>query len=716
MKRWAIVFVLCSVAGGERPVAALDTTSLIDEVESFLRVPSVVGRELTAATFIRQRLGNLPVRQDALGNLTLTLGSGGPRRLIATRLDEPGYVVGRIQDDGYLRLNPVGRGYRGALWDQFHEGQKAIVCTEKGLVRGAMMVPSSHLRRFRHDTNEPFSLREAFVDVGAASRAEVAELGIEHLDPVTLIKRPVVLKNGAIAGPSSQTKAASVALVHAARRLAASKVEGTVVLAWTVLESLNRKGLEAVVKNQGPFDEAYLFSRNFGFTREGRELVPADLPEPGAGVLAANPLAEGIAGAVKAPHAEPRPGATTGGPDWHNALVGYLGLPSRYQDSPVELVHMRDVRALADTFVEIGGGDVGAAVTVPELPPHPEYIEAGAGHEQAAAVIETLVAEYGVSGAETPVRKQIRSLLPEWAHPEEDDRGDLWVTMGEGAEHIVFVAHMDEVGFRVETILEDGRLELRARGGASPSTWEAHAALVHGRSGDIAAVFEPRRNAFDAKERYRSDPLTVYLGTSSRAETEALGIEAGVTTVTMPKHMVRIGNHRSLARSLDDRAGCAALLLAMRKLEKKTPKKRVTFAWSVGEEVGMTGAKALAERFQDASRVYPIDTFVSSDAPLESDAYAYCPLGQGSVVRVLESINFVPRYAVKEVVGLAKTSGIAVQTGMTSGGTDGQPFLAYGIVSVPLSWPGRYSHSPVEVLDLRDFESLVDLIAAIAVN
>jgi putative aminopeptidase FrvX len=91
-------------------------------------------------------------------------------------------------------------------------------------------------------------------------------------------------------------------------------------------------------------------------------------------------------------------------------------------------------------------------------------------------------------------------------------------------------------------------------------------------------------------------------------------------------------------------------------------------------------------------------------------------LGQGAVVRVLESINFIPRQVVNEVVGLAQAYGIAVQTGMTSGGTDGQPFLSYGIPSAPLSWPGRYSHSPVEVLDLSDFESLVELIGILTAN
>jgi putative aminopeptidase FrvX len=382
----------------------------------------------------------------------------------------------------------------------------------------------------------------------------------------------------------------------------------------------------------------------------------------------------------------------------------------------VELVSVDDVEALADTVVRIAGGDVSAAAAVPALPSHPVVAEAGRGHERAVGFLEALIAEYGVSGAEEPVRKTVRSLLPEWADPEEDDTGDIWVTLGEGEDHVVFVAHMDEVGFLVESVMEDGRLVLRTRGGAAPNLWEAQAALVHTSSGDVNAVFEPRPNAFDAKVRRPAEPPTVYVGTSSRAETEALGIEAGRSTVTMPKRMVRIGERRILARSLDDRAGSAALLLAMDRIEPNALKKRVTFAWSVEEEVGMTGAKALAARFQDASRVYPIDTFVSSDAPLESDAYAYCPLGQGVVVRVLESINFIPRHVVKEVVGLAQSKAIAVQTGMTSGGTDGQPFLAYGIVSVPLSWPGRYSHSPVEVLDLADFESLIDLIVALATH
>ena len=99
---------------------------------------------------------------------------------------------------------------------------------------------------------------------------------------------------------------------------------------------------------------------------------------------------------------------------------------------------------------------------------------------------------------------------------------------------------------------------------------------------------------------------------------------------------------------------------------------------------------------------------------MESDRYAYGPLGQGAVLRVLESINFVPRSEMDRLRALAANRNIPLQIGMTHGGTDGQPFLAHGVVSVPISWPGRYSHSPIEVLDLRDLEALVDLIVALA--
>src|SRR4030095_9574042 len=142
----------------------------------------------------------------------------------------------------------------------------------------------------------------------------------------------------------------------------------------------------------------------------------------------------------------------------------------------------------------------------------------------------------------------------------------------------------------------------------------------------------------------------------------------------------------------------------------------VTFEWSVEEETGLTGATFAAKNLQDISIVYPIDTYVSSDDPIDPKIFANCPLGNGAVIRVLESINFVSRKNLTYVQSLAKINNIKTQYGMTAGGTDGQAFLKYDIQSVPLSWHGPYSHAPVEVIDIRDMNNLVLLIRAIMLD
>jgi putative aminopeptidase FrvX len=323
-----------------------------------------------------------------------------------------------------------------------------------------------------------------------------------------------------------------------------------------------------------------------------------------------------------------------------------------------------------------------------------------------------------VSGAEAPVRDEVRRHLPAWAHPETDAQGNLTVTFGQGAGHVLFIAHMDEVGFRVAEILPDGRLRLEPRGGVLQPVWEAQAALVHGDRGPVPAVFEPRDGWRSAESWSLPGPLTASLGVTSAAEAEALGVHAG-STVTMPKHMWRIGRHRVLARGFDDRVGSTALLLALQRID---PAKlhhlqhRVTFAWSVGEETGLEGARVLAREIQDATRVHPVDTFVSSDSPLESRRYAEALLGRGAVLRAMDSAYFAPRELIDHFTALAGRGGIPVQVGYTGGATDGIPFLGAGAAMLPFSWPGRYSHSPVEVADLRDAEALVRLIVAAATD
>ena len=196
--------------------------------------------------------------RDRIGNVTLTLGRGSPKRLIACSLDEVGYVVGNITDDGYLLLRRVGVSRTNALFDQQLEGHRVTVFGRRGPVPGVVAVRSTHLTRGRPAANDPpFTVDNAYVDVGATSRAEVLALGVDVLTPVALTKRPERYgdRAGLLAAPNAGRRAACAALASAA--LSKPRARGSVVVAFTVQGLYaDTAGLNAVKALQGPFDES----------------------------------------------------------------------------------------------------------------------------------------------------------------------------------------------------------------------------------------------------------------------------------------------------------------------------------------------------------------------------------------------------------------------------------------------------------------------------
>ena len=219
---------------------------------------------MTAVTGYEQAMGDsllalLPgSTRGPIGNVVMTLGRGAPKRLVYCGLDEVGYAVGNITDDGYITLRRVGGGARlYPLFDQQIEGQRVTLFGRKGAVPGVVAVRSTHLTRGRPNVNEaPFSVDNAYIDVGATSRDQVLALGLAVLTPVSLTKRPHRYgdRGGLLAAPSAGRRSACAALASAA--LAKPRVRGTVVVAFTV-QSLyaDTAGLKGVLNRMGPFED-----------------------------------------------------------------------------------------------------------------------------------------------------------------------------------------------------------------------------------------------------------------------------------------------------------------------------------------------------------------------------------------------------------------------------------------------------------------------------
>jgi putative aminopeptidase FrvX len=327
------------------------------------------------------------------------------------------------------------------------------------------------------------------------------------------------------------------------------------------------------------------------------------------------------------------------------------------------------------------------------------------------------------------MRDAVREALPAWARDSAtaDSAGNLVLAMGPDRDTVVFVAHMDEIGFEVSHVAHDGTVSLRMRGGFYNSLWEGQTALLHrdddhipsrdarscgaAREGPLRGVFVPR----DSAARKQPTQLTAWFGLDSAA-LAAAGVSIG-SSVTSYKCSARLASTRFTARSIDDRAGSTSLVLALESLDRTKLDRRVIFVWSVREESGLEGAKAVAQNFgSNVSRVYAIDTFVSSDSPLESPHFAYAKIGEGPVSRALDNSSVTPADEVERLTRLARVAHIPLQVGTTNGGNDGSELVRYGAIDIAIGWPSRYSHSPVELLDLRDVRSLSRLIAAIAVG
>ena len=284
---------------------------------------------------------------------------------------------------------------------------------------------------------------------------------------------------------------------------------------------------------------------------------------------------------------------------------------------------------------------------------------------------------------------------------------------------------MDEIGYQVRWIEPDGRLLVDVLGGGFTEYFLGHPVIVHTTKGRLGGVLElptgwdQQSFEWPRGPRAADEAAHVYVGTHSAEETLKLGVQTG-DWITIPKEYRPLFATRANGRSFDDRVGCAALIEAVRTLGPALPGRDVTFIWSTEEEVGLHGAAAAAERMTGEDRapdfVFAIDTFVSSDSPLESKRFADAEIGKGFVVRAVDNSNVTAREYVDRVVRLARQNKIPVQYGVTGGGNDGSAFLRYGSVDIPLGWPLRYSHSPGEVIDTRDLDALAKIIAVLAKN
>jgi putative aminopeptidase FrvX len=328
--------------------------------------------------------------------------------------------------------------------------------------------------------------------------------------------------------------------------------------------------------------------------------------------------------------------------------------------------------------------------------------------------LRELIAVPGVSGREEAVRAWIESRLPDGAERSVDTMGNLTVSFGEGDADVLFIAHMDEIGFLVSEIRDDGFLRLRPLGGIDPRAMFGQALRIETANGilpGVITVVPPHLMRDRAKEMGDVPAISDWLvdvGASSGDEARALGF--AVLDQAVPEKGVRVLNEKFWsARGLDDRVGCWILLQA---LSRFRPEGRVHFVFSTQEEVGLRGAQLVARRLAP-DYAFAVDSASAADFPgVGADLSPAC-LGAGAALRVVDSAAIMQRDFTQELEVLAAAESIPLQTIFCGGGTDVRSFQAEGSRCMALGIPLRYAHSMIETVHADDVEATIRLIGAI---
>jgi endoglucanase len=321
-------------------------------------------------------------------------------------------------------------------------------------------------------------------------------------------------------------------------------------------------------------------------------------------------------------------------------------------------------------------------------------------------LLRKLTDTFGPSGYEDAVRELIRKEIKGFADEVRVDAlGNLIARKGvarKGGKKIMIAAHMDEIGLMVTHVDEKGFVRFTGIGGIYPRNLPGgRVRFVNGRMGVIG--LEPTDKASDVPAL---DKMFIDAGASGKKDCP---VKTG-DVAAFERPFLDLGA-RVVAKSIDDRVGCAVAIEALRGL-KSTPHE-VYFVFTTQEEVGTRGAQTSAYGI-DPDLGFSIDITGWGDTPGQKDFDV--ALGGGPAIKIRDGGMLSDPRIVDWMIRAAEKAKIPYQREVLLGGTTDARAMQLVRAGIPVgcvSIPCRYVHTPSEMVDLDDVENAVKLIVAL---
>jgi endoglucanase len=321
----------------------------------------------------------------------------------------------------------------------------------------------------------------------------------------------------------------------------------------------------------------------------------------------------------------------------------------------------------------------------------------------------------GAPGFEDPIRSLVIELVKSYVDEYYTDNMGNLITIKKSARNpdnkkIMIAAHMDEIGFIVTHIDNNGFLKFHTLGGFDPKTLTAQRVIVHGKKDLMGVMGSKPIHMMSPEEQKKLPKSTDYFIDLGKPRKE---VEKYVTLgnpITRERDLVDLGDCVN-CKSIDNRISVYILIEALKKINN--PPFDVYGVFTVQEELGMRGAN-VATHLINPDFSIALDTTIAYDVPGAQDHEKVTSLGHGAAIKIMDASVICDTRMVEFLKNMAKSNKITWQPEiLTVGGTDTavmQKMGKTGSISGAISIPTRHLHQVIEMAHKKDIESAINLL------
>lgn len=326
----------------------------------------------------------------------------------------------------------------------------------------------------------------------------------------------------------------------------------------------------------------------------------------------------------------------------------------------------------------------------------------------------------GAPGFEKAIRNaviaEIKDVVDEY---HIDNMGNLiCLKKGKEDKKVMAAAHLDEIGFIVTHIDDDGFLHFHTLGGFDPKTLTSQRVVVHGRKDMIGIMGTKPIHVMTPEERTKAPKIQDYfidLGLPKETVTQFVGIG---DPVTRQRELIEMGQCVN-GKSLDNRVAVFILIEALKSLKDTKIPYDFYATFTVQEEVGVRGANVSAHGLNPDFGI-AIDTTVAYDLPGANAYEKVTSLGKGTAIKIMDGMTICDTRMVSFMKKTAESMNIPYQLEVLGGGgtdTAGlQRMGKSGSIAGAISIPTRNLHQVIEMCHQQDIENSIQLLAACVSN